>query len=203
VSIRSSDPDPRDTSDRTDDLEAAQRATAAPPPSPVDEWHGLPIDPDLDVVPDLRSTWAATSRRLSGRASPRILGVIALGAMGGASARYGLAAWHPVAADRFPWATFWTNVSGSFVLGFLVVVLVRRLPAARYALPFAGTGFLGAYTTFSTFSVETDVLVKDGHTATAAAYVVASLVVGVTAAGLGFALGRVACDRRLARAGHV
>jgi CrcB protein len=111
--------------------------------------------------------------------------------MGGATARYALAVWITVPAGGFPWATFWTNVSGSLVLGFLLIVLVERFPPAYYARAFAGTGFLGAYTTFSTFSVETDVLLKDGHVPMGLAYVVASLVVGIAVAWLGVTLGRL------------
>ncbi len=95
-----------------------------------------------------------------------VLGAIALGGMIGATARYKLATWITVPAGTFPWATFWTNLSGSFVLGFLLVLLLERFPPTRYARAFAGTGVLGAYTTFSTFSVETDVLIKDGHVGT-------------------------------------
>jgi CrcB protein len=138
-------------------------------------------------------------RRRSGRADPRILLAISGGAMGGATARYKLATVIPVPSGGFPWATFWTNVSGSLVLGFLLVLLLERFPPTRYARAFAGTGFLGAYTTFSTFSVETDVLLKEGHPATAAVYVVASLVVGVTVAWLGVLLGRRLPYHRLAR----
>ena len=119
--------------------------------------------------------------------------------MGGATARYKLATLIPVAAGEFPWATFWTNVSGSLVLGLLLVLLIERFPPTRYARAFAGTGFLGAFTTFSTFSVETDVLIKDGHPATAAVYVVASLAVGITVAWLGVLLGRQVPRHRLAR----
>ena len=68
-------------------------------------------------------------------------------------------------------------------------MLIERFPPSRYARAFAGTGVLGAYTTFSTFSVETDLLVKDGHVGTAIAYVVASLVAGIAAAWLGVVLG--------------
>ena len=106
--------------------------------------------------------------------------------MPGATARYGLSRLVEANPGGFPWATFWTNVSGSFALGFLLVVLVGRFAPSRcagaYARAFAGTGFLGAYTTFSTFSVEADLLVKDGHLTTATAYVTASLVVGLAAA---------------------
>ena len=122
--------------------------------------------------------------------APRILVAIALGGMIGATARYKLSTWITTSAGEFPWATFWTNVSGSLVLGFLLVVLIERFPPSRYARAFAGTGVLGAYTTFSTFSVETDLLIKDGQVGTAIAYVVASLVAGVAVAWLGIVLGR-------------
>lgn len=165
-----------------------------------DPWASLPLDPDIGdgdgdgdgsvVVP----APPAGTRTAGGRADPRILAVIALGAMPGATARYALSRLAPVHTGGFPWATFWTNVSGSFALGFLLVVLVERLRpigrAPRYARVFAGTGFLGAYTTFSTFSVEADVLVKDGHGTTALAYVVASLVVGLAAAFAGMVAAR-------------
>ncbi len=119
-----------------------------------------------------------------------VLVAIALGGMIGATARYKLATWITVPPGTFPWATFWTNLSGSFVLGFLLVLLIERFPPTRYARAFAGTGVLGAYTTFSTFSVETDVLIKDGHVGIAIVYVVASLVAGITLAWLGIVLAR-------------
>ena len=74
---------------------------------------------------------------------------------------------------------------------FLLVSLIQRFPPERYLRVFLGTGFLGAYTTFSTFSVETDLLVKDGHGLTAAVYVAASIVVGLGAALCGVSLTRV------------
>jgi len=146
------------------------------------DWQGLPVGPDIDV-----GVAAGAGVR---RADPRILGAIALGGMIGATVRYKVSTWITSPAGRFPWATFWTNVSGSLVLGFLLVLLIERFPPSRYARAFAGTGVLGAYTTFSTFSVETDLLVKDGHVGMAIAYVVASLVAGIAVAWLGIVLGR-------------
>ena len=68
-------------------------------------------------------------------------------------------------------------------------------PPTDIARPFAGIGFLGAYTTFSTFSVEADLLVKDGHALTAGVYVVASLVVGIAAAWVGVVGARALASR--------
>jgi CrcB protein len=126
----------------------------------------LPIDPEVVE---------------RGRRDRLVVAAISLGAMPGAATRYGLSRAIASPAGTFPWATFWTNVSGSLVLGFLLVLLVERYPSDRYVRPFAATGFLGAYTTFSTFSVEADLLVKDGHAAIAFTYVLASLVVGLAA----------------------
>lgn len=111
-----------------------------------------------------------------------VLGAIALGAALGGPARYALARRWPQVVGGFPWATLWTNVSGSFVLGLFLIVLVNRFPPTRFLRPFVATGFLGAYTTFSTFCVETDQLIADGHPATAVGYVAASLLLGLAAA---------------------
>jgi CrcB protein len=72
----------------------------------------------------------------------------------------------------------------------VLAVLLERFPPSRYARAFAATGFLGAYTTFSTFSVETDVLIKDGYAGMAVLYVGASLGVGLAVAWLGLMVGR-------------
>jgi CrcB protein len=121
---------------------------------------------------------------------PAVLGAIALGGAMGAPVRYGVAQLIHVSPDTFPWATFWTNVSGSFALGVVLAVLLERYPPSHYARAFIATGFLGAYTTYSTFAVETDLLVKDGHAGIALAYVVASVVAGFSAAWVGLWLAR-------------
>jgi CrcB protein len=138
----------------------------------------LPVDPDLVDV------------RGRPRLESKVLAAISIGAMGGATARYELAAHIHVPAGGFPWPTFWANISGSFLLGVVLAVLLERFPPSRYARAFAATGFLGAYTTFSTFSVETDLLIKDGYAGTALLYVGASLGVGLAIALLGLLVGR-------------
>jgi CrcB protein len=87
----------------------------------------------------------------------------------------------------FPWATFTINVTGSFVLGVIVGLAeyhdLGRLPAAAI-----GTGFCGAFTTFSTFSYESVRLLERGAVGAAAANVVGSVIVGLLAAGAAIAL---------------
>jgi CrcB protein len=120
-----------------------------------------------------------------------VLAAIALGGALGAPARYAVAELVGPSADGFPWATFWTNVIGSLALGFVLVVVLHRFPASQYLRPFVATGFLGSFTTFSTVLVETDLLVDHGRLDLAAAYVVASLVVGIAATAVGMAGGRL------------
>ena len=131
-------------------------------------------------------------RRLSGRRDRGALAAVALGGALGAPARYGISVAVQVAPGTFPWGTFWTNVSGSLALGLFLALVLERFPPSRYLRPFVATGFLGAYTTYSTFAVETDLLVKNGHLGIALIYVVASFGAGLTAAWIGALLIRAA-----------
>ena len=82
------------------------------------------------------------------------------------------------------------NVSGSLVLGVFLAITVARpnwRPATRL---FVATGFLGGYTTFSTFGYETVRLIQDGHAMRAALYVAASLTAGLAAVVVGMAAAR-------------
>ena len=111
--------------------------------------------------------------------------MLAVAGATGAVARYGVGT--AVGVRTFPWATLGINVVGSFLLGVLLQAAPGRLDDdVRIAL---GVGFLGAFTTFSTFGYETVAMLRDGRTSTAAAYVVASVVVGIGAAALGYAIG--------------
>jgi CrcB protein len=119
-----------------------------------------------------------------------IVGVAVAGALG-ALTRYGLGG---AIAQRFPtsfpWDTLVVNASGSFALGFLFVLLTERWaapPSVRTALTI---GFLGAYTTFSTFSLETVRLLEDASYGLALLNVGTSLALGLGAAWLGLAVGR-------------
>jgi fluoride exporter len=151
----------------------------------------LPIDPDLAPGDGAQPTMPGGSARrpVRGR-DASVLVAIALGAVLGAPARYGVAQVIHVAPGTFPWATFVTNVSGSFVLGAVMAVILQRFPPTRYLRPFVATGFLGAYTTYSTFAVETDLLVKQGHAALGVVYAAASLVAGFAAVWAGIWMAR-------------
>ena len=110
---------------------------------------------------------------------------IGLGGFLGAIARYavGLAVAQWWRRD-FPLGTFLVNVTGCFILGFIVSLATPRL--GEWTRLFAGTGFIGAYTTFSTFELEAHQLAP----AMALAYIVASVAAGFLAVRLGIALGR-------------
>jgi CrcB protein len=117
--------------------------------------------------------------------------LISLGAVFGANARYLVGVW---SVDRLnigiPAGTLLVNVTGSFVLGFLLTALDGRLPLPSDLRYFLGVGFLGAYTTFSSFSVETLVLVREGSLATGIINILANNVAALAAAVLGFLLAR-------------
>jgi len=123
------------------------------------------------------------------RAARGTIAAIAIGGALGAPARYGIAEAVHVTPGSFPWATFVTNVSGCLAIGLLAVVLINR-PRHPLVRPFLVTGFLGAFTTFSTFAVDIDVLGKDGHLGVAGAYVVASIAAGLAAVVGGMRAGR-------------
>lgn len=113
------------------------------------------------------------------------LAIAVAGALG-ALCRWGLtAAVQRALPGVFPWGTFVVNVIGCFLLGWLTTLLVDRLDwnlAVRTAVL---SGFLGAFTTFSTFSFDTLELVRTGHVTKAALNVVLSLGIGLFAVWVG------------------
>ncbi len=117
--------------------------------------------------------------------------MIAVGGALGAIARYQLAA---MIQNRipvgFPWGTFIVNISGCLVMGVATTLLTDRLvhPNWRFLIPI---GFIGAYTTFSTFELETFRAVTDGAWLVGGLNVVGSVVAGYIALWLGVVLTRL------------
>ncbi|MBU6510512.1 MAG: fluoride efflux transporter CrcB [Gammaproteobacteria bacterium] len=116
---------------------------------------------------------------------------VAVGGALGCCARLGVAqAVHAVYGRNFPLATLIINVLGCFLIGFLFFETLERLnvsPVMRTAII---TGGLGGFTTFSTFAMESLLLIEDGEIARAALYVTLSVVLGLTAAFLGAYIAR-------------
>jgi CrcB protein len=108
----------------------------------------------------------------------------------GALMRWGVGTWFDQRFPTFPWGTLVINISGSFVLGVLFAALIERAagsPMMRVALT---TGLIGAYTTFSTFSLETFRMFEDGASGAALANIGLSLALGLVTVWLGVSLGR-------------
>lgn len=117
--------------------------------------------------------------------------IISAGAVLGANARYWLGDW---AAQKwgstFPFGTLFINVTGSFILGLFMALAIERFHLdPRWRLFFA-VGFLGAYTTFSTYSYESFNLVLKGQWLPGLLNLFGSSVAGILAAGMGVYLGK-------------
>ncbi|MDH3271097.1 MAG: fluoride efflux transporter CrcB [Gemmatimonadota bacterium] len=114
--------------------------------------------------------------------APLIVGV---GGALGAICRYLATDWvRALGGDAFPWGTFAVNVVGSFALGFTMVWLQSLAPSAQLR-QFIAIGFLGSFTTFSTFSYEAVALVRAGDLLRAGGYAAGSVLLGVAAVLLG------------------
>ncbi len=113
---------------------------------------------------------------------------VGIGGFTGALARYALGLWIGQRWGRsFPLGTFIINVSGSFLIGFLMPLLTERLIVNPHWRLFLVVGFLGAYTTFSTFEYETGALLKDGEWL----YAGMNLILSVTLGFVGLKAGEV------------
>jgi CrcB protein len=117
---------------------------------------------------------------------------IAVGAVLGANLRFLVGNW---AADRwgvdFPYGTFIVNVSGAFVVGIVLALLAERTGISPMWRLFFVTGFLGGYTTFSSYAWEALALAEEGAWLRAAAYIGGSNIVGLVGVWLGASLARL------------
>jgi CrcB protein len=122
--------------------------------------------------------------------------VVALGGAFGAMARYGLSGWvQGFMNTTFPLGTLVVNVVGSFLLGFALYLLESTAPTTEVR-SFVTIGFLGAFTTFSTFSYEAVVLLQGGEWTRGGLYVGGSLVLGLMGILMGLGLGSFVLQTR-------
>lgn len=123
----------------------------------------------------------------------RTLAAVAAGGAIGAVARYLVF----VLATRvlgagFPWGTLIVNVLGSFILACLIEAIALRWSVSHDMRAFLAIGVMGAFTTFSTFSMDVAALYQRGAMGAAASYVIASVVLSIGAFFLGLSLTRLA-----------
>lgn len=134
-----------------------------------------------EATPGVR--WHATFPPL------RFIGAVALGGAIGAVLRHLFVLAFPQDPGAFPTVTFAENVTGAFLLGVVLIALLRSPRLSDRWRPFLATGVLGSFTTFSNVSVQILELGVEGRIGIALLYIAASLVVGLGAAAGGIALG--------------
>ncbi|MET9149727.1 fluoride efflux transporter CrcB [Streptomyces griseoflavus] len=132
--------------------------------------------------------------------------VVAVGGAAGALLRYGAsrlwrngsdahAVWR-VGEAAFPWTTLVVNVVGCFLMGVLTVALKERfIHAPRLLNPFLGTGVLGGFTTFSSYTDDTRRLLENDQAGAALGYLVLTVVAALAGVVLGVALARAVLTR--------
>ncbi len=116
---------------------------------------------------------------------------VGIGGALGAMARY-LINISPAASvfEKFPFPTFLINISGSFLIGFLLIVLTDKVEVSENVRMAIIVGFLGAFTTFSTFEMEIFGLVRERQMLVAFGYLALSIIIGFAGVVAGVALGR-------------
>jgi CrcB protein len=123
----------------------------------------------------------------------RVLAAVAVASSLGGLARYLIGGAIAVrSSGAFPWETFLVNITGAFVLGFLFTLFTDALAVAPWLRSALLVGFLGSYTTFSTWTLESYRLLEDGAHGYALANLLGGLVAGMLATYAGVVVGRVA-----------
>jgi len=94
-------------------------------------------------------------------------------------------------SSAFPWATLTVNVLGSFLIGIAFILITERMALGPYWRGVVTIGFLGAFTTFSTFSMDVIGLLEQGSLSQAFLYVLSSVLVCIIASWLGLSLAKL------------
>ncbi|WP_433541340.1 fluoride efflux transporter FluC [Streptosporangium sandarakinum] len=142
-----------------------------------------PIDSDVDLTDERQ-------RGELSRSHHAVLAFIAAGGAAGATARYGAGLLWPTPDGSFPWTTLGVNAVGCLLIGVLMAVLAAASAAPAWVRPFLGTGVLGGFTTFSTFSVDIQGLLLGGRPGVALAYLAATPVAALIAVTAGSRVAR-------------
>lgn len=145
----------------------------------IDDHPELPLDPDA-AQPGFYK-WPP-------RLLPSLQLLVFIGGGLGILAHYGISSLIPTVGDGWPLATLFINLMGAFLLGLLLESLASRGPdqgILRQIRLGVGTGFLGAFTTYSAFAIEVVVLYKNGQYMTAFLYALISLIAGLACSALG------------------
>lgn len=141
----------------------------------------LPLDPDSDQLKIIRPI----------HNDPAHIAIVALGAFFGTLCRYEVGLWLPAGEADWPVATMLINTTGAFLLGLLLEILLRKGKdegGRRILRLTLGTGFLGSFTTYSSLATGVTLLARGGDTATALAYGITSIVLGIIACAFGIQL---------------
>ena len=159
-------------------------------PQPYDRHPRLPLDPDV-VQPGVY--------RWPPHFTLPLLSTVFVGGCLGTLSRYGVGLILTSPDTGWPWSIFSVNMLGTFLLGLLLELLVRtgedkgKLRAIRLGV---GTGFLGAFTTYSSFATGLDLLIKNHDVALASLYGVVSIIGGIIASAFGIYLATFRRDIR-------
>ncbi len=151
----------------------------------------MPTDSDVDLT-------FSEQRQEFRDSHGKILGVIALGGMTGALARFQIGKWWPTPVDGFPATTLGINLVGCLLIGVLMVFITERSTPHPLVRPFLGTGVLGGFTTFSSYALDLHTLITHARVDTALGYLAATALGAIAAVTLGMTLTRRLLIRRVA-----
>ncbi|MFF5726789.1 fluoride efflux transporter FluC [[Kitasatospora] papulosa] len=143
--------------------------------------------------------WPSRNASSSRRREAQILAVVSVGGGIGACARYGTSLIWPTVPGAFPWTTFWINVTGSAVLGILVVLTTEKAGTHPLVRPFLFHGVLSGYTAFSVYAADAHNLIRDDRVATALLYLAVTLAAALFAIWASTALTRLLMAPRAER----